>query len=366
MSFSTHVLVWAISVAAVVGWVAAPIWRRQLPSWPSVGVLVVQGVITLAWATSLGFFALTHLAYLLATVVPVGAFAAAFASESSRARLDTWPGRLLAAGLIIPALLGLYASHIEPFWLRVDRVDVAVDAGSGLRVGVLSDLQTGAIGEYERDAVATLIDQNPDLVLVAGDLWQTDAETIAETWGHWADLIAELVDAIGLVVIVEGNTDQIDRIDQIAAHSGAIVAHDRVETFEIAGTTVVIGGTRDLATVPAAASQRAMEHLVAAESEEVVTIALTHRPDIIEWLPGRVDLIVAGHTHGGQIQLPLVGPLVTASAVPRHIAAGGLNDIDGHRIYVSTGVGLERSDAPQVRFGARPSIGVLDLVSPTN
>ena len=105
-----------------------------------------------------------------------------------------------------------------------------------------------------------------------------------------------------------------------------------------------------------------MEELIAAEADDVVTIALTHRPDIIAWLPGRVDLIVTGHTHGGQIRLPFVGPLVTASSVPRHIAAGGLNDIDGHRIYVSTGVGLERSDAPQVRFGVRPSIGILDLV----
>ena len=362
MSFSTQLLLWSIAVAAVVAWAAEPIWRGRLPSPWSLAVLAVQGVITLAWAASLRFFAVTHLAYLLATVAPLGAFAAAWFSADGRARLTTWLGRISAVVLVMPALVGLYATHIEPFWLRVDRVDVPVDAGEGLRIGVLADLQTRDIGDYERDAVATLIDQDPDLVVVPGDLWQTDDDFIAAEWGRWADLMTVLVDAVGTVVIVEGNTDHIGWIELIAAQSGAIVVHDRVGTFEVDGVMVMIGGTRDLATVPAGPSLRAMEELIAAEAGDVVTIALTHRPDIIAWLPGRVDLIVTGHTHGGQIRLPFVGPLVTASSVPRHIAAGGLNDIDGHRIYVSTGVGLERSDAPQVRFGVRPSIGILDLV----
>jgi predicted MPP superfamily phosphohydrolase len=316
----------------------------------------------MAWASNLSFFGVAHLAYLLATVVPVGVFASLVATGPGRHRLSTWPGRVIGAGVLVPAVLGLYASHVEPFWLRVDRVDVPVDAAGGLRIGVLADLQTRDIGDHERDAVAALIDQDPDLVVVPGDLWQTDDAFIAAEWGRWADLMTVLVDAVGTVVIVEGNTDHIGWIELIAEQSGAIALYDEVETFTIDGATVVVGGTRDLATVPAGPSLRAMEELIAVERDDVVTIALTHRPDIIEWLPGQVDLIVTGHTHGGQIQLPFIGPLITASSVPRHIAAGGLNEIDGHQIYVSTGVGLERSDAPQVRFGVRPSVGILDLV----
>jgi predicted MPP superfamily phosphohydrolase len=325
-------------------------------------VLTGQAIVTMAWASNLSFFGVAHLAYLLATVVPVGVFASLVATGPGRRRLRTWPGRVIGAGVLVPAVLGLYASHVEPFWLRVDRVDVPVDAAGGLRIGVLADLQTRDIGDHERDAVAALIDQDPDLVVVPGDLWQTDDAFIAAEWGRWADLMTVLVDAVGTVVIVEGNTDHIGWIELIAEQSGAIALYDEVETFTIDGATVVVGGTRDLATVPAGPSLRAMEELIAVERDDVVTIALTHRPDIIEWLPGQVDLIVTGHTHGGQIQLPFIGPLITASSVPRHIAAGGLNEIDGHQIYVSTGVGLERSDAPQVRFGVRPSVGILDLV----
>ena len=95
-------------------------------------------------------------------------------------------------------------------------------------------------------------------------------------------------------------------------------------------------------------------------------ILLAHQPDeirLIESTP--VDLLVSGHTHGGQIALPFIGPLVTASNVPRHVAAGGLHELHETPVYVSTGVGRERSTAPQVRFGVRPSIGIIDITGDT-
>jgi hypothetical protein len=93
-----------------------------------------------------------------------------------------------------------------------------------------------------------------------------------------------------------------------------------------------------------------------------VRLLLTHRPDAVKLLSGaRVDLTVAGHTHGGQLQLPLVGPLTTASGVPRDVAAGGLHEIDGHRIYVSRGVGVERGQAPRLRMGAVPEVSLITL-----
>ncbi|MDE0223120.1 MAG: hypothetical protein OXJ90_27900, partial [Spirochaetaceae bacterium] len=50
------------------------------------------------------------------------------------------------------------------------------------------------------------------------------------------------------------------------------------------------------------------------------------------------------------------------TGVPRHVAAGGLHELYGTPIYVSTGVGRERGNAPQLRLGVRPSIGIIDLV----
>ena len=59
----------------------------------------------------------------------------------------------------------------------------------------------------------------------------------------------------------------------------------------------------------------------------------------------RVDLALAGHTHGGQVALPFFGPPYTSSPLPRKYA-GGLHDYQGTLLHVSRGVGMERGPAP--------------------
>jgi len=82
-------------------------------------------------------------------------------------------------------------------------------------------------------------------------------------------------------------------------------------------------------------------------------------------MPVKVDLVLAGHTHGGQVVLPFVGPLTTASRLP-HLYAGGLHDYGGTPLHVSRGVGMERSFAPPVRFLCPPEICVLDVRWPAS
>ena len=94
-------------------------------------------------------------------------------------------------------------------------------------------------------------------------------------------------------------------------------------------------------------------------------LLLAHRPDVGLTLPGRprTDLVVAGHTHGGQVRLPLIGPPMILSDVPREVAAGGLHNLgEGRRVYVSRGVGVEHGGhAPRLRFLSPPEISLLTL-----
>lgn len=87
------------------------------------------------------------------------------------------------------------------------------------------------------------------------------------------------------------------------------------------------------------------------------------RPDAIYDLKpsSRIDLVVAGHTHGGQVVVPGFGPLITLSHVPRHIAAGGLHEMDGNRIYVSRGAGSEQGQAPRLRLFCPPEVSILEV-----
>ena len=89
-------------------------------------------------------------------------------------------------------------------------------------------------------------------------------------------------------------------------------------------------------------------------------IVISHSPDFIDAMPERVDLVLAGHTHGGQVVIPFFGPPRTASRLPR-LYAGGLNDYRGTPLHVSRGVGMERGFTPPVRFLCPPEICVLDL-----
>jgi len=73
------------------------------------------------------------------------------------------------------------------------------------------------------------------------------------------------------------------------------------------------------------------------------------------------DLLLAGHTHGGQVQLPLIGPLMTLSIVPRAWASGHTALPWGGDLVVSRGVGMERREAPELRFLCRPQVVIVEV-----
>lgn len=307
--------------------------------------------------TGLDGFTVIHVVYLVLVVgVPLaGAIVLVFARKRSRAVTVLCVAAQLAIGV------GVYATHIEPFWLRTDSVQLAVDGiGEQLRVGVLADLQTTAIGAYENEAVDRLISLRPDIVVVPGDLYQFEPEDFDERAPQFSELIGRLVDAVPAVYLVSGNTDTVSGLLRITARTGARVLDNEVDTVVVRGNVVSIGGTTLFGDERAA--QRMVERL-SDDDRAAVRILVAHKPDAVELLEGRsVDLLVSGHTHGGQVSLPFFGPPLTLSSVPRHVAAGGLHELGGTWVYVSTGVGRERANAPQLRFGVRPSIGIIDLV----
>jgi predicted MPP superfamily phosphohydrolase len=92
-------------------------------------------------------------------------------------------------------------------------------------------------------------------------------------------------------------------------------------------------------------------------------VVISHAPDFVDAMPQPVDLVLAGHTHGGQVVLPLVGALKTGGRLPRRYA-GGLNDYGGIPLHVSRGIGMERGFDVPIRFLCPPEICVLDLRLP--
>ena len=98
------------------------------------------------------------------------------------------------------------------------------------------------------------------------------------------------------------------------------------------------------------------------------TIVCGHAPEyMLPVIRGDVAidaLLLAGHTHGGQVVIPGFGPPITLSGVPRHIAAGGLFEFGAAKVCVSRGIGLERGHAPRIRLFCRPELVVVELQAP--
>ena len=86
-------------------------------------------------------------------------------------------------------------------------------------------------------------------------------------------------------------------------------------------------------------------------------IVLEHHPDTFLELPSSVKLMLAAHTHGGQVNLPIVGRLIVPSSYGKRFAAGVVRE-DGKTMFVTTGVGT--SFLP-VRFRVPPEIAVLTV-----
>jgi predicted MPP superfamily phosphohydrolase len=344
--------------------------RRGRVTLPSVVVvLAVVGVVVVGGAVlgargPLGLFGVVHLGYLAAVVtVPlIGAgvlVATRFTATSVAA---------VAAGvvLLVPAPVGVYATHLAPFRLRIDHVAVPLDeqrAGvEPVRIAVLSDLQTVGVGDHERAAIRAVLDAEPDLILLPGDLFQARFVDLVEHGPELRALLATL-SAPGGVYFVRGDVDRDERVDALLGGTDIQILDDEVRSIRVGDRTVLLGGTRkDYAS---AAADRVRAELLAASGNDITEL-FSHRPDTVLALPpsSGIDLTVAGHTHGGQFAIPGFGPIVWLSEVPRRVGGGGLHAVDGNRIYVSTGVGMERGEAPQFRLGVPPSVGVLELAGP--
>jgi len=325
--------------------------------------IVALGVGTVAvWRCyELGHFGMIHLMYLLAVVTIPGVLGGWYLA----ARFRGTPTKLLRFGGAVAlaiALCGVWGTHIEPNWLRTDRASVTAPVSQPIVVGVLSDLQTPNVGAHEQRAIDMLLAEQPDIVVVPGDLFQGNFADIAAATPDFVALLKRLADQAEVVAIVTGDSDTGDLVGVIASQAGALFIENEVLELTIQNQRVRLAG------VSVGQRRERLDTLAALRTpSDAFTMLVAHRPDAVYDLPpsADVDLIVSGHTHGGQISVPLFGPPVTLSNVPRDIAAGGIGLVNNYPVYVSTGVGLERSTAPQVRFGVRPSVGIITVTPPT-
>ncbi|MFH1530863.1 MAG: metallophosphoesterase [Pseudomonadota bacterium] len=262
--------------------------------------------------------------------------------------------RRLAFGAFAVAVLAwgiaLVAFVIEPRWLEVTHIEIPTDKiDAPLTIAVLADIQTDHAGDWEREVLAQVVSEAPDLVIFAGDYVQhPDPDEHERIVTRLNRILREagLNPPLGMVA-VRGNIDP-GGWQRIFEGTGAVVSDSR-QVLDLGPVTV---------TMLSLSESFAGTKIDPAEDFHIV---VGHAPDFALGAPP-ADLMVAGHTHGGQVRLPLLGPVYTLSRVSRDWAAGVTEVRPGSTLVVSRGIGMEREYAPRVRFLCRPELIIITLV----
>ena len=268
---------------------------------------------------------------------------------------------LVAVVSAVAVGLGIYAFFVEPDRLVVRRDRLALLGWPApLKIAVISDLHVGSpfidVAKVER-LVALSNAEAPDLVLLCGDYVARGI-----VGGHRVP-VAEFAPTLGGlrarygVWAVLGNHDWwVDGPGTRSAFeaAGIHVLDDQIARLVVEGHSIWLLGVADSWTRyprPDLAIQRIPDH-------ETI-LAFAHNPDVFaENMPDRVILTFAGHTHGGQVNLPLIGRPIVPSAWGQRYAFGHVWE-NGHHLYVTSGVGT--SNLP-VRFRVPPEIALVDVV----
>jgi uncharacterized protein len=272
----------------------------------------------------------------------------------------------MASAVVPLVLLAIYwdAYHVEPRALDVTYHTLGATRSprrGRLRIGHISDIQTDHVGSHERDALRAMMASRPDLILLTGDYvnerFRLDRPQVN------ADLRRlfreERVDAPYGVFAVRGTTDH-DWPTLFEGSNVVCLTDQRVRVSLRGGRSLSLVGL-DSHTSSGRNPPDVLQ-LVRSVPEDDLLVVIGHVPRFVAVLAdrARVDLALAGHTHGGQVRMPLLGALITRSGLPRRYAAG-LNDYRGVPLHVTRGVGMERGYAPQLRFLCRPEVCVLDV-----
>ena len=265
--------------------------------------------------------------------------------------------------LVVAAIACGAWSLIEPHLLVVNRSTLTVPRWpaqlDGITIAALSDLHVGSPGMRLGDVDVVVARTNAldaDVVVLLGDYVPGTHAT--------ADDVEQLARALGGlharhgVFAVLGNHDQWTDGPGIAAalarHGVRVLTNEAVLVTTARGA-VYLGGIDDALTGHADPAR-----VLARVPAGAPLVGLAHEPDVFADLSPRFALLLAGHTHGGQVRLPFLGRLVVPSAFGQRYAAGWVEE-GGRGLFVTTGLGT--SILP-VRFAVPPEIAALTLVAP--
>lgn len=265
------------------------------------------------------------------------------------------------AGLGLASVAGyMYSRYAEPGWLQTKFVTIKLKrlpaAFDGIRIVHFSDVHLGF--HYTVEQLSSLADRiqalSPDLICFTGDLFDMN---IGSDAAPAIQALSRLQAPLGKGAVL-GNHDyygkEPDKIQAILSDGGFSVLMNRSIPLERGQDRIWLAGVDDMWD-----GRPDLPRTLQSVSDNECVILLSHCPDYADLALKRpVDLQLSGHSHGGQVRLPLLGAVVLPAYGKKY--ADGHYALGGGKLQVYTNRGIGVSVYP-VRFNCRPELTVITL-----
>ena len=270
---------------------------------------------------------------------------------------------LLITFFIFVFFLFWYSFVFEPNNIQVEEVSIKIEnlpeSFNNTKIAHLTDFHSYEFGKREKRVLEILDSIDPDFIFITGDFIDHRTKDISSCQEFWSELGNRYQ---GRVYSVLGNHEYwIDHIDassikKLLEESGIVVLSNENEKIFQGDEYIYLLGVDDPHTGNDDLKKSAINTY-----ENIPKILLAHSPDIINDLESlereNIDLILAGHTHGGQVVIPFMRPYWTPTK-NRGKYASGLFEINEMNLYVNRGIGMA---VYPIRFNCPPEITVIEL-----
>lgn len=281
-----------------------------------------------------------------------------------------WFGLALCLGVtaviqFIGSLLLVYATGTEPFKLSLTTLSVSTDRLSPdsepIRLLHISDLHVEYLTKREARVLEIVKEAQPDLIVISGDYVNLSNNRDPKTLAQVHELLSQLSAPYGVYAVL--GTPLVDLAETV------VPLFDDLPIVLMRGEwqKVGVGNGRFLTIIGMDCTHNLpldrdrLTNLVKTAPNDAPQLFLFHSPEIMpEAAEHGIDLYLCGHTHGGQVRLPLIGPLLTSSQLGRRFVMGHYQ-IGSTHLYISRGIGLEGLSAPRLRFLCPPEMTLVTI-----
>lgn len=267
-------------------------------------------------------------------------------------------------------VLRYYVTYLEPERLVVRQVRLETPKlTESVRILHISDIQAGAVGEYQEEIFDRIESLQPDLIINTGDFLQlVPPATFESEWPKMHAMITRVNPRLGTYGVF-GDTE-LDSSARMHLHrlkpealKPLVMLSSRNVRINVGAGHLDLHGLNLFQSKSTDWAMRSIEQWLKLSDPGDFRILFGHAPDYaLSVAEAPIDLCLAGHTHGGQVNLPFYGPLVIDSEVPRDWAQG-FRRVGIPYLNVSAGAGSNRRHGlPPLRFNCPTEMTLIELV----